>query len=131
MKQLRTSHRRKKRKPAPIKITKPGEDPRVVTAHEFVESNPITRSRSRRRRRGKQFTAAYREYIASPAWRAKRQLVLERDGFCCRGCGIPISLRTLQVHHLTYANFRNEPLEDLITLCIPCHEKTHGRRLRK
>ena len=27
------------------------------------------------------------------------------------------------VHHLTYAHWRNEPLFDLISVCRPCHEQ--------
>jgi hypothetical protein len=33
----------------------------------------------------------------------------------CRG-------RASQVHHLTYKHLRNEPLFELISVCVPCHD---------
>lgn len=61
----------------------------------------------------------YDMYLASPEWKAKCEVVLQRDGHSCRTCG----LRTdLEVHHVTYERFTHEDLEDLITLCRECHE---------
>lgn len=67
--------------------------------------------------------AKYNSYINSAAWRKKRELVFERDGNKCRRC--PATTK-LHCHHLTYAHFGNEPLEDLLTLCFYCHAKEHG-----
>jgi hypothetical protein len=33
----------------------------------------------------------------------------------------------LDVHHLTYVRFGHERLEDLLTLCRPCHDAAHDR----
>lgn len=70
---------------------------------------------------------AYRLYLRSDAWRAKRAAVLERCGRVCENCGagsglFPVSL---DVHHLTYAHIGNEQLEDLRALCRDCHEAEH------
>jgi 5-methylcytosine-specific restriction endonuclease McrA len=67
---------------------------------------------------------AYEEYINSPAWRFKRQLVLDRDGGICQGCR---KREAQEVHHLTYVRFGAEMLFDLISVCTDCHDKIHGR----
>lgn len=64
----------------------------------------------------------HQEYINSPKWKAKRQMVLERDNFRCRKCGTG---KNLDVHHITYEHIGNEPLDDLVTLCRNCHENVH------
>lgn len=60
----------------------------------------------------------YEAYIASEAWRRKRQAVLERDNYQCQTC---LATECLEVHHKTYRALGDEPLEDLITLCKDCH----------
>jgi len=62
---------------------------------------------------------SYEDYLRSPEWRAKCDLVFERDGYRCATCG---SEHDLEVHHKTYKHLFNEPLEDLITLCKECHD---------
>lgn len=66
------------------------------------------------------------KYIKSKQWEAKRQLVLTRDNNQCQHCNSKGNGKSLHVHHLTYKNFKNEPLEDLVTLCDSCHSKAHG-----
>lgn len=64
----------------------------------------------------------YRQYISySPAWKALRKQVIERDGGLCRRCQKPGN----EVHHLTYRRLFNEALEDLELLCKDCHENAH------
>lgn len=67
----------------------------------------------------------YKEYIKSEEWKVKRKEVLERDKFKCRLCGAKGTEYNLHVHHNSYDNLGNEPLEDLITLCKKCHETYH------
>lgn len=65
------------------------------------------------------FWTKYDEYMKSDKWRAKRKLVLKRDNYLCQAC----LLRTAQqVHHTTYDHVFNEPLFELQSVCIPCHE---------
>ncbi|MFG6094325.1 hypothetical protein SPB21_03705 [Leptothoe sp. ISB3NOV94-8A] len=64
----------------------------------------------------------YTAYINSQAWREKRSQVLERDEYRCRICGFSDSDGlSLQVHHSSYENLGNEPLNQLVTLCTDCH----------
>ena len=65
----------------------------------------------------KQDYGQYKAYLRSNQWKGKRQLALDRDK-CCQYCS---STEHLQVHHKTYDNLFNEPLDDLVTLCRRCH----------
>lgn len=64
-----------------------------------------------------------RAYLASPQWNTRRKLVLTRDHYTCRQCGI--NTVPLEVHHLHYRNLGNEPLTDLVALCRDCHQSIH------
>ena len=69
------------------------------------------------------FRNNYNDYMLSREWEEKRKLVLERDNNICQKCK---EKPAEQVHHLTYDNFRNEKLEDLMSVCVSCHEKIHN-----
>lgn len=60
----------------------------------------------------------YNEYLKSEDWLIKRILVLKRDGFLCQSC---LTNKATQVHHLTYKHVFNEPLFELISVCVSCH----------
>lgn len=64
------------------------------------------------------------DYYSSIAWARTRTEVLERDDYRCQARLDGICLqRASQVHHLTYAHFRCEPLFDLVSVCRACHEQ--------
>ena len=67
----------------------------------------------------KKGNAEYDRYIHSSAWRKKADERLELDHHICCVC----SREATEVHHLTYDNFRQERMEDLVSLCHRCHEK--------
>jgi hypothetical protein len=64
----------------------------------------------------------YIEYIASPAWQAKRVVALDAAGHRCQVCNTP---DRLDVHHRTYERFGHEGPGDLTVLCRSCHETFH------
>lgn len=64
-----------------------------------------------------------KSYFASKAWKILRQKVLRRDNHKCQSCGRKDSL---EVHHITYENFTNESLDELVTLCRYCHQDHHN-----
>jgi len=70
----------------------------------------------------------YRAYLASPAWRKRRDAAIARAGGNCERCGISRYTRRLEVHHKTYDRFGAEPPEDLIVLCEPCHKPAEAER---
>lgn len=85
-------------------------------------------------------TKDYRDYIKSPEWKARRAACLARDKYTCQVCGYSkapglsrvsdiLDDRQLHAAHLTYAHFKQEPLEDLVTKCGPCHlNREHAGR---
>jgi hypothetical protein len=68
----------------------------------------------------------YAEYRGSKAWEDKRQKVFKKKGHLCI-CGKPAVL----VHHNTYDRIGHEKTNDLIPLCLPCHDLIHkeGKRI--
>jgi 5-methylcytosine-specific restriction endonuclease McrA len=60
----------------------------------------------------------YIDYIHGPVWKAKRLQVLTRDKYICQVCKVA---KASQVHHKTYIRLYQELLEDLISVCTPCH----------
>lgn len=63
----------------------------------------------------------YGKYRESPAWKRKRDLVMERNKGKCAWC----QAEGKQVHHKTYDNIGKEPLSDLVVLCGKCHKEEH------
>ena len=59
-----------------------------------------------------------------PYWRYIRQFRLWLDGYRCRHCG---TLYDLNVHHRQPIKDGGHPyaMDNLITLCEPCHRETH------
>lgn len=75
-----------------------------------------------------QWMHAYNAYLNSPAWKAKRQLVLKRDNYLCQCC---LDAYATQVHHKSYQFVDlkgNEPAFDLVAICVPCHEKIEAMK---
>lgn len=78
-----------------------------------------------------------------PGWHEKkRRAVRERDGFECRECGktqtesIEAHGRKLDVHHLVNPAKSINPAvhnapRNLVTLCIPCHQRREADRTRQ
>ena len=77
-------------------------------------------------------TEEYKKYMRSTEWEAKKQERIAIDKGCCM-CGRPLEqIRSIQVHHITYARLGNENvLTDLCTLCGSCHKKIHNYYNRK
>ena len=67
----------------------------------------------------------YYNYLQSNEWKTIREIRLELDYYRCVICE---STTNLQIHHLTYDNVGDEDIRnDLITLCMLCHQNAHGR----
>ena len=69
----------------------------------------------------------YDSYILSKEWKIKRKQALDFHGDFCSQCK---SKKDLHVHHKTYANLGNEPMEDLVILCRDCHYVEHNPYLK-
>jgi hypothetical protein len=66
--------------------------------------------------------AIRQKYYDSPEWKVKHKLVLQRDDHKCQACQ---DKPAVQAHHLTYKHWKNEPLFDLVAVCVECHESIH------
>lgn len=70
----------------------------------------------------------YNKYILSEEWKIIRRRILIRDNFTCKIC----KGEAVDVHHLTYAHFKNELDFELISLCRNCHtEEYHSEKSSK
>jgi hypothetical protein len=65
---------------------------------------------------------SYHKYIQSEKWKIKREAYFAARGRYCKACR---STSNIKIHHMSYANFGNEPLSDLVSLCNPCHVEVH------
>lgn len=72
-------------------------------------------------------------------WRHQRKKARERDGHTCQHCGIKEedNSKQLSVHHIKpFRSFNGDyksanQLDNLITLCEPCHRAVHAKMDRK
>lgn len=62
------------------------------------------------------------DYTNSKEWKSKRLLVLQRDHHTCTANLVGCLHVATEVHHLTYAHWKNEPLFDLASVCNHCHK---------
>ncbi len=69
----------------------------------------------------------HREYIKTPKWLSLRLKRLKIDSYLCQGCGTDVDTHSADIHHLTYVNFKDEFLYELLTLCRECHSRVHGK----
>ena len=75
----------------------------------------------------KQLSDEYLAYINSDAWRRRRALKLMLAGGLsgrvqCELCKMPWSVRSVDVHHKSYAHFGAEAMDELSILCRTCHD---------
>lgn len=77
----------------------------------------------RTRRKMKVPNYDYNKYLQSRKWRELRKQRIEKDHGQCAICG---STKNLLVHHTTYENYKNENLDELLTLCKTCHYRMHN-----
>ncbi|MGW7930608.1 HNH endonuclease [Staphylococcus xylosus] len=79
-----------------------------------------------------------KRFYNSKAWKVTREKVLERDNFECQECkkagkfsgNRPDKHKSLDVDHIKELETHPElahDLDNLITLCVSCHNKKHNR----
>lgn len=79
------------------------------------------------------------EYYYGDNWRSQRRKARERDNYTCQRCGIKEedNNKQLSVHHIKlFRSFNGDyksanQLDNLITLCEPCHRAVHAEIDRK
>lgn len=54
-----------------------------------------------------------------------RKIVLERDNYKCRKCGIDLYVLLAEIHHIIpFSECEKDDIENLISLCFFCHACT-------
>jgi hypothetical protein len=69
----------------------------------------------------------YRDYLATPAFRAVRRAALDRSGGTCEQCG---KARATDPHHVRYVKWwagEVDRPENIRVLCHACHCIAHGK----
>ena len=81
---------------------------------------------NRKRTPQSDWSQAYQNHIDSPEWAVIRDQVRQRSCGLCEQCK---EKPARHVHHLTYKRLGAEPLDDLLHLCLDCHQKRHPHKL--
>jgi len=87
------------------------ESDRIELEQSFVYGSPA-------------FRRAYKRYNSSAEWRRRKKDVRKRAEDRCewKVRGVRCPNPGVDVHHLTYERFTNEPLTDLLFVCKGCHD---------
>lgn len=57
-------------------------------------------------------------------WKKQRKFALIRDGYKCRRCGITVTGKNNDVHHVVaWLQSKDHSLDNLVTLCASCHSQ--------
>lgn len=68
-----------------------------------------------------EWRARYDAYLRTPKWKSKSARVIARDKIC-QAC---LCRPAVQAHHKDYRHVGDEPLFDLVGVCLECHRKLH------
>lgn len=99
----------------------PPFDPGIWQRYQ-MQHREQAQDRARRDRESKraEFFEWYDQYLKTPDWRTRRQMVLQRSKGLCEGCG---AQKATQVHHTTYDHVGAEFLWELRAICEECHDR--------
>lgn len=68
----------------------------------------------------------YNSFINSSDWKNKRNEIIMEKGLVCEECGNETENHKLNLHHSNYdQELGTEIKEDLILLCVDCHNRMH------
>jgi 5-methylcytosine-specific restriction endonuclease McrA len=73
----------------------------------------------------KQWFIEHGEYLKTDKWKAIRIKVFTRDNYLCQCC---LEAPATEVHHLSYAHWKDEWMHELMSVCYNCHHnKIHNK----
>lgn len=75
-----------------------------------------------RARKNDAWRREYDAYMESDAWWERREKRLELDSYQCQAQLAGCKTYAQHVHHLSYANLGDEPLWELVSVCVSCHD---------
>lgn len=91
---------------------------RRLTIGEILRQNENLRRRA-------SWWFQYEEYLLSPIWSAVRRRIIERAGGSCERCR---ERPPKHIHHLCYQRLGEENDDDLMAVCVECHQALHPDR---
>lgn len=94
---------------------------------ELVDLNNARPVKEKRKRKWNPLSSSYNEYINSAKWFGFRRSLIKIRGHKCEKCGD--TPKVIHAHHLTYENFKHEKPEDILLVCVPCHEIIHNKKI--
>lgn len=110
----------------PLKLARASATPFDYVAYaawrEWADEWVRIKKEAQKEERQRERRAQYNHYLNSQEWAAMREVILARASWTCEQCG---QNKAAHVHHLTYERFGAERPEDLMAVCIPCHEQLH------
>lgn len=62
----------------------------------------------------------YKSFLKSDKWKITRQRAFYKYGRRCKCCGVS---RNLEIHHISYENYKSGNLRHLAVLCSDCHKE--------
>jgi 5-methylcytosine-specific restriction endonuclease McrA len=72
------------------------------------------------------------DFYQSEKWRRKRAAILRRDGYMCQECKrYGRARQAVHVHHIVHLEDAPELAfadENLVSLCLACHNKKHPEK---
>ena len=76
-----------------------------------------------------------KQFYNSSEWKTIRNFVLQRDFYMCTICGAPHAKTVHHIKELTPLNIGDPAIamnpNNLITVCMQCHDEIHGRNKRQ
>jgi len=100
----------------------------LTPAFSFTTPSREKKIRPPKRLRRLNFESRYKAHMKSYSWARFRAKIIS-DRKKCEHCGADNV--GFHVHHITYARFGREKPADVRLLCVPCHERFHGKVIGK
>lgn len=76
-----------------------------------------------------EISSTYNEYLMTRHWQMLRERIYQQRKQTCEKCHKHISV--FQLHHLNYWHLGREQDDDVLLMCVACHEKLHKRKDRE
>ena len=117
-----------------LRLLRPSEFPSLQYRQRFFKPNPYLTQERKLERESLPLETLWTGYEARPGMADLRPLIIERDEYNCRLCGIEVTPSLCQVDHIRPVRRFKRPIDanvewNLWTLCIRCHrEKTKADR---